>query len=210
MQIYDISRALSACLAVWPGDTPFRFDLKWKMTEGAAVNVGAITSSVHNGTHADAFFHFEANGNTIERMPLDAYLGAAVVSEVAQRNSSTIGVDHLWPVEPLIRETQRLLLKTNAWPEPAEFPAAIPIIAQDVPAWLSERGVKLLGVDVPSVDAIDSKTLPNHHALAQAHIAIVEGLDLSRVAPGVYQLVALPLKIAGADGAPVRAVLWRS
>ncbi|MFL6542052.1 MAG: arylformamidase, partial [Chthoniobacterales bacterium] len=77
------------------------------------------------------------------------------------------------------------------------------------PAWLKARGVKLLGFDVPSVDEITSKDLPNHHALGAAGIGIVESLDLSRVSAGVYQLIALPLKIAGADGSPIRAILWR-
>ena len=83
------------------------------------------------------------------------------------------------------------------------------MIAADVPAWLQKNGVRLLGLDLPSVDEIDSKSLQNHHALAQADIAIIESLDLSNVAPGIYQLAALPLKIAGGDGAPMRAILWR-
>jgi arylformamidase len=83
------------------------------------------------------------------------------------------------------------------------------VIAADVPAWLQKNGVKLLGMDLPSVDEIDSKSLQNHHALAHAGIAIVESLDLNDVGPGIYQFAALPLKIAGGDGAPMRAILWR-
>jgi arylformamidase len=83
------------------------------------------------------------------------------------------------------------------------------VIAADVPAWLQKNGVKLLGLDLPSMDEIDSKSLQNHHALARAGVAIVESLDLSEVAAGMYNLAALPLKIAGGDGAPMRAVLWR-
>ncbi len=83
------------------------------------------------------------------------------------------------------------------------------MIAADVPAWLQKNGVKLLGLDLPSMDEIDSKSLQNHHALARAGVAIVESLDLSQVAPGIYNLAALPLKIAGGDGAPMRAMLWR-
>ena len=83
------------------------------------------------------------------------------------------------------------------------------MIAADVPAWLQKNGVKLLGLDLPSMDEIDSKSLQNHHALARAGVAIVESLDLSQVAPGIYNLAALPLKIAGGDGAPMRAILWR-
>ena len=100
-------------------------------------------------------------------------------------------------------------MKTNVWSDSTVFSAQIPTIAADVPAWLQARGVKLLGFDVPSVDAITSKDLRNHHALGAAGISILESLDLSAVAAGRYQLAALPLKIAGGDGSPVRAVLWR-
>jgi arylformamidase len=103
----------------------------------------------------------------------------------------------------------RLLVKTGRWSDSTVFPQKIPVLAADVPVWLQKNGVKLLGVDLPSVDDIDSKSLQNHHALSRAGIVIIESLDLSAVAPGVYNLAALPLKIAGADGAPVRAVLWR-
>src|SRR5438046_2356127 len=84
MEIFDISRALSSGLAPWPGDTPFHFELKWKMAEGATVNVGAITMGVHNGTHADAPFHFDQSGEPIDRMPLDVYLGDAVVVDLTK------------------------------------------------------------------------------------------------------------------------------
>ena len=91
MEIFDISRALSSDLAPWPGDTPFHFELKWKMAEGATVNVGAINMSVHNGTHADATFHFDASGDTIENMPLDAYIGDAVVVDLTELFRETAG-----------------------------------------------------------------------------------------------------------------------
>src|ERR1700716_3204593 len=84
MEIFDISRPLSNELAPWPGDTPFHFELKWKMAEGATVNVGAVNMGVHNGTHADAPFHFDESGDPIERMPLDAYVGNAVVVDLTK------------------------------------------------------------------------------------------------------------------------------
>ena len=108
-----------------------------------------------------------------------------------------------------IAASSRLLVKTGRWSDSTVFPDRIPVIAADVPAWLQKNGVKLLGVDLPSMDDIDSKSLQNHHALAKAGIAILESLDLSDVPAGTYNFAALPLKIAGADGAPVRAVLWR-
>lgn len=215
MKIFDISRALSVELAPWPGDTPFRFELKWKMAEGATVNVGAVNMGVHNGTHADAMFHFDESGDPIDRMPLDAYVGDAVVVDLtrlfagAADNTRQIGVADLAAAAGSLEQAPRLLLKTGVWKDSKVFPEWIPVIAPDVPAWLGERKVKLLGLDLPSVDPIVAKKLSNHYALAAARIAIVESLDLSEVEAGIYHIAALPLKIAGGDAGPVRAVLWR-
>ena len=107
----------------------------------------------------------------------------------------------------MIASTTRLILKTGIWPDSTRFPARIPTLAPEVPAWLASLGVRLIALDVPSVDAIDSKTLPVHHALAAANIYIIESLDLREVPEGIYELIALPLKITGGDASPVRAVL---
>jgi arylformamidase len=214
MKIWDISRTLSNEFAEWPGDEPFRYRLTNEIAKGASVNLGAASMSVHNGTHADARFHFDTNAESIEKAPLDLYLGRATVVDLAQsfsrlKEKHLITLDDLRPDAEEIAATSRLLVKTGRWSDSTVFPDKIPVLAADVPVWLQKNGVKLLGVDLPSVDDIDSKSLQNHHALARAGIAIIESLDLSDVAPGVYNLAALPLKIAGADGAPVRAVLWR-
>jgi arylformamidase len=213
MKVFDISRPLFNGLAPWPGDTAFRFDLKWKMADGASVNVGATEMGVHNGSHADAPFHFETAGATIDKLPLDAYLGEAVVVDLTSRSSSSrlseIAIADLEPFAEAIRQAGRILLKTGVWSDAGIFPESIPVIARDVPQWLRERKVKLLGLDLPSVDGIDSKTLDNHHALSGARIAIVESLDLSAVTAGTYRFSALPLRIVGGDAAPVRAVLWQ-
>ena len=214
MKIWDISRTLSDDLAEWPGDEPFRFRLTRKIAEGQSVNLGAIGMSVHNGTHADARFHFDTNGESIEKAPLEIYLGRAAVIDLTEAFSQSkekhlITVEDLQPHSEEIAESLRLLVKTGRWSDSTVFPNQIPVIAADVPSWLQKNGVKLLGLDLPSVDEIDSKSLQNHHALAGAGIAIVESLNLSGVAPGIYNFAALPLKIAGGDGAPMRAVLWR-
>ena len=218
MQIFDISRSLSNDLAPWPGDTPFHFELKWEMAEGATVNVGAVNMGVHNGTHVDAPFHFDPRGETIERMPIEIYFGEAVVVDLTKIFSDAgspadrarqIRVADLEGASAAIEQTHRVLLKTGVWKDSKTFPDWIPVIAPDVAAWLQERRVKLLGFDLPSVDSIEAKILVNHHALAAAQIVIVESLDLSEIAAGVYHFSALPLKIAGGDAAPVRAILWR-
>ncbi len=218
MKLFDISRTLSNDLAPWPGDTRFHFELKWKMAEGATVNVGAINMGVHNGTHADATFHFDEKGDPIDRMPLDAYVGDAVVVDLTKLFAGTgegldktrqIGVADLEAAEASIEQAPRLLLKTGVWLDSKVFPEWIPVMAPDVPQWLRERKVKLVGLDLPSVDPIEAKILSNHYALAAARIAIVESLDLSQAEAGLYHFAALPLKIAGGDAGPVRAVLWR-
>jgi arylformamidase len=214
MKILDISRTLSNDLAEWPGDEAFRFRLTNEIAKGASVNLGAITMSVHNGTHADARFHFDPKGESIEKVSLDAYVGRATVVDFAQNFSQSkqkhlITTEDLKPHAEDIAATSRLLVKTGRWSDSTVFPNQIPVIAADVPAWLQKNGAKLLGVDLPSMDEIDSKSLQNHHALTRAGIAIVESLDLTDVASGIYNFAAVPLKIAGADGAPMRAILWR-
>ena len=214
MKIWDISRTLSDDLAEWPGDEPFHFRLTKTMAEGQSINLGAIGMSVHNGTHADAQFHFDTNGESIEKAPLEIYLGRAAVVDLTEAFSRSkqkhlITVEDLQPYAEEIAESSRLLVKTGRWSDSTVFPNQIPVIAADVPSWLQKSGVRLIGLDLPSVDEIDSKSLQNHNALAAVGIAIVESLDLTRVGSGIYNFAALPLKIAGADGAPMRAVLWR-
>ena len=214
MKIWDISRTLSDDFAEWPGDEPFHYRSTREIAKGQSVNLGAITMSLHNGTHADARFHFDQKGESIDKALLDIYLGRATVVDLAQtflrsKEKHLITTEDLKPHAEEIAATSRLLVKTGRWSDPTIFPNQIPVIAADVPAWLQKNGVKLLGLDLPSMDEIDSKSLQNHHALARAGIAVVESLDLGEVAPGIYNLAALPLKIAGGDGAPVRAILWR-
>jgi len=213
MKIWDISRALTNDLAPWPGDTPFHFELAARLGENAAVNIGAIRMGVHNGSHADAHFHFDNSGATIERAVLETYIGEAVVVDLSSTFSdgtaTSITAEHLKQFAPQIEQTGRLLLKTGVWPDNTVFPEQIPVLATDVPAWLQSQNVRLIGFDLPSVDSIDSKTLQNHHALARSGIVIVESLDLAGVESGVYNFAALPLKIVGGDAAPVRAILWR-
>ncbi|MGI8957009.1 MAG: cyclase family protein [Chthoniobacterales bacterium] len=208
MKYLDITRSLQSDLAPWPGDASFDYRLVGRLAEGSSVNLGRVTTSVHSGTHADAFFHFEDDGLTIDRFGPERYLGKAAVVDLSTKFADSLDEITIADLEPGAT-APRLLIKTGAWPDSTKFPEAIPVLASGVAEWMKGRGVTLLGLDLPSVDAIDSKDLRNHHALAAADIAIVEGLDLSEADPGVYNLAALPLKISGGDGAPVRAVLWR-
>jgi arylformamidase len=213
MQIFDISRVLSNDLAPWPGDTAFHFELKSKIADGAMVNAGAVQMGVHNGTHADAVFHFEEGAATIDRMRLETFLGDAVVVDLTKQfggdRTRQIRVADIETCSGALSAAPRLLIKTGAWRDSKIFPEWIPALASDVPEWLRARKVKLLGVDLPSVDPIEATELANHHALAAAQIAIVESLDLRGIEAGIYHFSALPLRISGGDAGPVRAVLWR-
>ncbi len=204
----DISRPLSAALAPWPGDTPFEHRLTWRIADGAVVNVGALTMGTHNGTHADAPFHYLTDGAPIDALDPALFIGPAVVADVTAAGW-TITRAALANAARLLADggIPRLLLKTGAWPDSTRFPDRLPLLAPDVPAWLGKLGVRLLGLDVPSVDSIDSKDLPIHLALAAANVCIVESLDLGAVSAGVYELIALPLRIVGGDASPVRAIL---
>ena len=213
MQIFDISRTLSADLPPWPGDKAFRYQLNGRIAEGSSVNVGSIEMSLHNGTHGDATYHFDDNGWTMEQAKLETYFGPAVVVDLTAKYAGgefpQVTIADLEHLADDFREAPRLLLKTGVWKDPNAFPARIPTVARDVPEWLQARGVKLLGLDVPSVDEIEAKELVNHHAIGRAGISIIESLDLSAIEAGRYNFVALPLKIRGGDGSPVRAILWR-
>ena len=202
-RIIDISTPLAATTAGWPGDTPYRYDLAWSRADGASVNVGRIATSLHAGTHVDAPFHFDDAGATVDRLDLAPFLGPALV--VDARGLDPLGPEILAGLD--LARAPRVLFRTDAWPDRTRFPASIPTLGLETVAELRKSGVLLAGFDLPSVDALDSKDLPIHHALADGGIAILEGLDLRAVAPGPYELIALPLPLVGADGAPARAVL---
>ncbi|QEL16378.1 cyclase family protein [Limnoglobus roseus] len=201
-RVLDISRPVGADTAVWPGDVPFTFDLAGRKAAGASANVGAISGSVHTATHCDAPFHFDDAGETVDRLRPELFLGPAWVVDVRGASAWQPRVEALG-----FSATPRVLFRTGGWPDTARFPAAIPVMEPTLPGWLAARGVFLIGVDVPSVDALDSEALDNHHALGRAGILIVEGLWLDDVPPGRYEFAGLPLKLVGADASPLRAVL---
>lgn len=202
-RIYDITIPVREGLAPWPGDTAYQFVLGWDMAAGANVNVGTLTLSAHTGTHADAPFHFSPDGAGIGELDLTPYRGPAIVADV--RGLETIGPDALAHLD--FAAAPRLLLKTGVWSDFTVFPESVPTLTLEAIALLAERGVLLVGLDVPSVDAIDSPDLPNHHALNAAHIRILESLDLREAKHGIYELIALPLRLSDADASPVRAIL---
>ena len=195
--IYDITIPINATLAVWPGDTRFSYTT----TAWGEITVGAVTMSCHTGTHVDAPRHFLPKGASIAEIPMEIYVGECVVIEAA-------GQTLLGPsVFAGISLAPRVLVKTLAWTDHTVFPTTVPILTQSAVRWLRDNQVWLFGIDVPSVDALDSKDLPIHHALSNANIHILESIDLRAVPAGRYELIALPLRLDNADGSPVRAIL---
>jgi arylformamidase len=175
-----------------------------QIAKGAAVNVGAITLTVHAGTHADAPLHFLPDGVDISRLDLQKFIGPAVVIEIS--DAPEIGVAHLRELD--FSRIQRVLFKTRSsslsdsvWVDDFVF------LNTEAAEFLGKHQIKLVGMDTPSVDSMISKTLSTHKTLAGHGIVNLENLNLSQVSPGEYQLIALPLKLAGLDASPVRAVL---
>lgn len=206
MKIHDISRPVNERIGVWPGDTPFAFQFVAKIAEGSSVNVGQIQMSVHTGSHIDAPLHFDDDGADAASVPLEKYLGPCVVADV-RPDARGILPSHLpADLDAAARTCGRVLLRSYA-ERPTGFDEHMAHATPELADWLAERGVVLLGVDSDSMDAFESKDLPAHKRLNSHGIAILEGIDLSKVGPGTYELVALPLRIEGADGSPVRAVL---
>lgn len=203
--LYDVSPTIRPETPVWPGDTPFSSRLAWAMAAGASVNVSAFTTTPHLGSHVDAPFHTEPRGDTAADLPLEPFLGPCRVVKVPP--AVLVEPRHVAALE--LSNPPRLLLKTESVRDRRAFPERFTALSPELAALLAERRVVLVGVDTPSVDPFDSKTLDAHHALARGGVAILEGLVLDGVPEGVYELIALPLKLAGLDASPVRAVLRR-
>lgn len=205
MTILDISRTLVAGTAVWPGDTPYSMVKVLERSQGHAVNLTTLTLSAHTGSHVDAPLHFADVDESIDQMDLKLYWGHAQVVTSAK------------PAGPLFPDdfagydlslAPRLLVRSPASDlEQTVFPAEYVYPTPELAAHLAGQGVILFGSDAPSMDAMDNKSLAGHNALLRHGVAILEWLDLRHAADGLYELVALPLKIAGGDGSPVRAAL---
>jgi arylformamidase len=159
--------------------------------------------STHTGTHIDAPFHFSESGMKVMDLDVNRYVGKAKVIDVSSEN--LIQVEDLVNIN--LDECKIVLFKTMSWTDRTTFPTNITYVKTGVAQWLAERGVTLIGVDVPSVDPVDSKELPAHHELSSHNIHILEGLVLDKIQEGVYELIALPLPVVGADASPVRAII---
>lgn len=199
----DISQTLSNNIAHWPGDAPFTFNIGITKEQTGSVNIGNISTSSHTGTHVDAPFHFDEDGQTIEELDVNIYIGEAKVIDVTDEDTITVEALKQFDLVGI----KRLLIKTKKEMNEEQFPEEYMVVDEAVGAYLRTCGVQLLGTESPSVDSVNSKELLAHHALYDNGIYILENIVLTDVEPGMYDLIALPLKIQGADGSPVRAVI---
>lgn len=201
-RLWDISQPLHAALPVWPGDTTFAAETTWHHGPDCPVQVSKITLSTHSGAHADAPIHYDPNGATAEAMDLTRYLGPCRV--VDARHCRDLVRPQDVPLEDL---PPRVLFRTFARFPAERWVSDFTAISAELIEALADRGVLLIGSDAPSMDPETSKDLPAHNAIRRRGMSILEGLVLDDAPFGDYELIALPLPLAGLDASPVRAVL---
>lgn len=199
-RLIDLSPPLSSRLAVWPGDVAFSRNVT---SHEDGTTFSSITTTLHVGSHADAPLHMVPGAPAIDAVPLETWVGPCQVVEARVGPGGRVRLEDLSepPAAP------RLLVKTGTFQDRERFRSDFAGLHASLAAELATRGVVLVGIDTPSVDPFEDETFEAHRALVRAGIAWLEGLVLSHVPPGLYDLVALPLRIEGGDGSPVRAVL---
>ena len=183
-------------IACWPGDTGFDHqENTWE-----TVRVGAVTMSLHTGTHIDAPRHLVNKSSSVDGIPDSTLCGQATVIDA--RGKVALSADLFEGIS-----TTRILVRTDIWLDSTVFPLSFPLLTGAAASLLATRGVLLFGIDLPSVDAVDSKDLPIHHILMNAGITICEGLAFDRddIGAGDVELMIVPFVIQGADAAPARA-----
>ncbi|MBX7104497.1 MAG: cyclase family protein [Gemmataceae bacterium] len=201
--IYDITPVVSPRLGVWPGDTPASREVLCDMARGDNITLSTLRATVHLGAHADAPSHYDRDGATIEARDLDLYLGPCQVIPVTVGRAERIRPGMV--PGPIL--APRVLFRTSTFSDPESFNTDFAALSPELIDMLAGQGVRLVGLDTPSVDLFDSKDLPSHAACRRNDLAILEGVVLRDVPAGVYELIALPLKLEGFDASPVRAVL---
>ncbi|MCH7547523.1 MAG: cyclase family protein [Planctomycetes bacterium] len=202
--LYDITPRITEKLGVWPGDTPMTREMLCDIAKGDTVTLSSLHATVHLGAHADGPNHYGKDSATIDERDLDFYLGPCQVIHVEVERGSRVGIDQL-PKGDI--QAGRVLIGTGTFPDPENWNDDFAAIDPALVDHLHEQGVMLIGIDTPSVDLIDSKDLQSHSRFLANDMAILEGLVLKDVPEGVYELIALPLRLVGFDASPVRAVL---
>lgn len=212
MRIYDVTVPITETMPVWPGDPRVRIERTESIDRGDEANVSRLVLTSHTGTHVDAPHHFVHEGLTVDRLRLDLLVGPALIIELNPAEGMAIDLPDLDQVR-VAPNTTRLLLKTRnslLWERgQTEFEPEYIHLSQNAAEWLVKRGIRLLGVDYLSVEALHSEAHHVHRTLLGGGVVVVEGLDLSQVPAGPCQLICLPLRIEGGDGAPARVLVVR-
>jgi arylformamidase len=205
-RIYDISVPIRSGGLVYPGNPEIDITLQQAVAKGAGANVSAIRFGSHTGTHADAARHFFDDGQPVDQIPLDRLIGPALLVSFAD-DVRAVGAAELKAHD--IGRHKRILLRTrnSALLSQKAFAPDYTYLAPDGAEYLVDKGVEVVGVDYLSIEQFHSGHHRTHRTLLAKSVVILEGLDLSVPPPGVYQLICLPLRIEGCDGAPARAVL---
>lgn len=201
---WDISPPLSTATPTWPGDTPFQEERVWSYGPECPVNVGRITLSPHTGAHVDAPLHYSPDGAPIGEVSLDTYMGPCRVLHCLD-SGALVEPEQL--VGRLGQVPERVLLRTYRQAPLATWDSGFTAVAKATVDLLASLGVRLIGIDTPSLDPQTSKTMDAHNAIARHGMAILEGIVLDDVPEGDYELIALPLRFANLDASPVRAIL---
>jgi arylformamidase len=205
-RIYDISVPIRSGGIVYPGNPEIDITLQQAVAKGAGANVSAIRFGSHTGTHADASRHFFDDGQPVDQIPLDRLIGPALLVSFPD-DVRAIGTAELKAHD--LRGRTRILLRTrnSALLSQKQFAPDYTYLAPDGAEYLVDKGVELVGIDYLSIEQFHSGHHRTHRTLLAKSVVILEGLDLSAPPPGEYQLICLPLRIEGCDGAPARAVL---
>ena len=204
MTLIDITPVISERTHVYPGDTRPSREVLWRLEDGAPVTLSTLHTSVHMGAHADAPSHYGRNGRSMEQQPLELYVGPCAVIKADGPRGGSVGIEHLVGALP---ETERLLIDTGSFDGVENWNDDFCGLQPELIDLLAARGVRLVGLDTPSVDTQESKDLPTHARFFAHDMSILEGLVLADVPAGHYELIALPLPLEGFDGSPVRAIL---
>lgn len=203
--LLDASQPVGSKTSHFPGDEPFSCGWTMTLAQGGSVNLGWAKTSPHVGTHVDAPYHYRRDGARVGELPLRAFVGPARVVDAVGRDA--LDADLFRGLD--LAATPRVLVRTQARTDPAAFVDDFPTFTPEAVDLLASSGVLLVGVDVPSVDPVDAKELRVHHMLGERGILNVENLRLDEAEPGVYELLAAPVRWHDMDAAPVRALLRR-
>ncbi|GAN32378.1 MAG: cyclase family protein [Candidatus Brocadia sp. AMX2] len=205
MNFYDITLTISDTLVTWPADPAVSIRKTSLISQGSSCNLSELTLGSHCGTHIDASYHFEENGIKIDQIPLDYLIENVTVFEI--KNKEKIDLGDLKSLK--LNDCERVIFKTinSTYWKFSEFKKDFVYITKEAAQYLADNDVKLVGIDYLSVEKFQNKHADTHHVFLKKGIIIIEGLDLSNVKAGDYELIALPLKIKDGDGSPARVIL---